>query len=253
LQKTGPLSSPLSKYRFTGDPALNLPAALNLVEPLDRQTLGERAYAKLADLLISGRLAPGEKLSLRAAADVLGVSIMPVREAVSRLVADKALEVTPNRAVRVPLMSAAQFRDLTKGRIAIEGHAAAQAALCRNKADLVSIASAEEAMRAESLSSAPDLPRAVELNKTFHFAVYDAAHSPILVEIIRALWLKAGPVINLDLRANPERLAKGDAIRCHADVCKAIAAGNGEAARNGIAADISGAADVILSRGGLAG
>ena len=58
---------------------MNLPAALNLVEPLDRQTLGERAYAKLADLLISGRLAPGEKLSLRAAADVLGVSIMPVR------------------------------------------------------------------------------------------------------------------------------------------------------------------------------
>ena len=58
---------------------MNLPAALNLVQPLDRQTLGERAYAKLADLLISGRLAPGEKLSLRAAADVLGVSIMPVR------------------------------------------------------------------------------------------------------------------------------------------------------------------------------
>ena len=58
---------------------MNLPAALNLVEPLDRQTLGERAYAQLADLLISGRLAPGEKLSLRSAADVLGVSIMPVR------------------------------------------------------------------------------------------------------------------------------------------------------------------------------
>ena len=37
---------------------MNLPAALHLVEPLDRQTLGERAYAQLADLLISGRLAP---------------------------------------------------------------------------------------------------------------------------------------------------------------------------------------------------
>jgi DNA-binding GntR family transcriptional regulator len=73
------------------------------------------------------------------------------------------------------------------------------------------------------------------------------------VEIIRALWLKAGPVINLDLRANPERLAKGDAIRCHADVRQAIATGNGETAQAGIAADISGAADVILSRGGLAG
>jgi DNA-binding GntR family transcriptional regulator len=232
---------------------LNLPAALNLVEPLDRQTLGERSYAQLADLLISGRLAPGERLSLRAAADVLGVSIMPVREAVSRLVADRALEVTPNRAVRVPLMSAAQFTDLTKVRIAIEGQAAAQAALERDNRDLASIERAEEAMRAESKKARPDLPRAVELNKSFHFAVYEAAHSPILVEIIRALWLKAGPVINLDLRANPERLAKGDAIRFHANVRKAIAERDQGAAQAGIAADISGAAKVILSRGGLAG
>ncbi|HXB78956.1 MAG TPA: GntR family transcriptional regulator [Bradyrhizobium sp.] len=232
---------------------MNLPAALNLVEPLDRQTLGERAYAQLADLLISGRLAPGERLSLRTAAEVLGVSIMPVREAVSRLVADRALEVMPNRAVRVPLMSVAQFRDLTKVRIAIEGHAAAQAALQRNDDDLAAIARAEEAMRAESMKSRPDLPRAVELNKTFHFAVYEAARSPILVEIIRALWLKAGPVINLDLRANPERLAKGDAIRFHANVRKAIAEGDAAAAQAGIAADISGAAEVIVSRGGLSG
>jgi DNA-binding GntR family transcriptional regulator len=232
---------------------LNLPAALNLVEPLDRQTLGERAYAQLADLLISGRLAPGERLSLRTAAEVLGVSIMPVREAVSRLVADRALEVMPNRAVRVPLMSVAQFRDLTKVRIAIEGDAAAQAALQRNDDDLAAIARAEEAMRAESMKSRPDLPRAVELNKTFHFAVYEAARSPILVEIIRALWLKAGPVINLDLRANPERLAKGDAIRFHANVRKAIAEGDAAAAQAGIAADISGAAEVIVSRGGLSG
>ena len=230
---------------------MNLPAALNLVEPLDRQTLGERAYAKLADLLISGRLPPGEKLSLRAAADMLGVSIMPVREAVSRLIADKALEVTPNRSVRVPLMSVAQFRDLTKVRVAIEGHAAAQAAQHRNKSDLALIAQAEAAMRAESKLSTPDLPRAVEFNKTFHFSVYHAAHSPITVEIIRALWLKAGPVINLDLRANPERLAKGDAIRFHASVHKAIIAGDGDAARAGVAADITGAAEFILSRGGL--
>ena len=231
---------------------MNLPAALNLVEPLDRQTLGERAYAQLADLLISGRLAPGEKLSLRAAADVLGVSIMPVREAVSRLVADRALEVAPNRAVRVPLMTAAQFRDLTRVRIAIEGHAAAEAALHRTDDDLAAIARAEQAMRAESEKSKPDLPRAVELNKTFHFAVYEASHSPILVEIIRALWLKAGPVINLDLRANPERLAKGDAIRFHAKVRRAIEDRAGAPAQAGVAADISGAAQVILSRGGLA-
>jgi DNA-binding GntR family transcriptional regulator len=231
---------------------VNLHTAPNLIDPLDRQTLGERAYARLADLLMSGRLAPGEKLSLRAAADLLGVSMMPVREAVSRLVADHALEVTPNRAVRVPVMTAAQFRDLTQVRIAIEGHAAAQAATQRNKADLAAIAAAETAMRAESKLKSPDLPRAVVLNKTFHFAVYEAAGSKILVEIIRALWLKAGPVLNLDLRANPDRLKNGDAVKFHAAARKAIEAGDGAAAAAAIAGDISGASAFILSRGGLA-
>ncbi|HEY8334436.1 MAG TPA: GntR family transcriptional regulator [Tardiphaga sp.] len=231
---------------------MNRPAALTLVEPLDRQTLGERAYGQLAELLISGRLAPGEKLSLRTAAEVLGVSIMPVREAVSRLVADKALEVAANRAVRVPVMSSSQFRDLTRVRISIEGHAAAEAARHRGDDDMVAIARSEAAMRAESEAAMPDLPRAVELNKHFHFDVYNAARSPILVEIIRALWLKAGPVINLDLRGNPDRLAKGDAVRFHADVLRAITSGDADAARAGIAADITGAADFILSRGSLA-
>jgi hypothetical protein len=60
-------------------------------------------------------------------------------------------------------------------------------------------------------------------------------------------------VINLDLRANPERLAKGDAIRFHAEVRRAIVNGEGAAASAGIEADISGAANFILSRGGLAG
>jgi DNA-binding GntR family transcriptional regulator len=149
-------------------------------------------------------------------------------------------------------MTAAQFRDLTQARIAIEGHAAALAAKTRNDGDLKSIVEAEAAMRAESRAAKPNLPRAVELNKSFHFAVYEAAHSATLVEIIRALWLKAGPVINLDLRANPERLAKGDAVRFHANVLAAIKAGDEAGAREGIAADISSAAEVILSRGGLA-
>ncbi len=230
---------------------MNLPAALVLEEPLERLTLGERAYARLADLLMSGRLAPGERLSLRGAAEVLGVSIMPVRAAVSRLVADKALEVEPNRAIRVPVMSAAQFRDLTATRIAIEGHAAALAAEQRSEDDLALIATFEAEMRAESLSPTPDLARAVEANKRFHFALYEAAKSPTLVGIIRALWLKAGPVINLDLRGNPERIHTGGAVRFHADVLAAIISRNPDNARAGIAEDIKSASDFILSRGNL--
>lgn len=227
-------------------------SALNDVEPLDRQTLGERAYRQLADMLIAGRLAPGERLSLRSAADVLGVSIMPIREAVSRLVADRALEVAPNRAVRVPVLTVAQFRDLTRVRVTIEGHAAAEAARNRDDADIALIAKAEAPLREQSRRPQPDMSDAVAFNKNFHFAVYDAAHSPTLTEIIRALWLKTGPVLNLDLRANPERLATGGAVIQHANILAAIRVGDAEGARAGIAADISGAAEFIISRGGLA-
>src|SRR5215212_6725683 len=98
---------------------------------LERVILAERVYSELRNLLMAGELAPGQKLSLRSVAETLGVSMMPVREAVTRLAADQALEVLFNRAVSVPLMTRAQFQDLTTVWSAIEGVATEQAALRR--------------------------------------------------------------------------------------------------------------------------
>ena len=103
-------------------------SALAELPQLDRRTLADTTYEALSDLLAAGRLAPGDRLSLRQSAAVLGVSVMPVREAVSRLVAEGALEVSPNRAIRVPTMSQAEFRALAETRMAVEGIAAARAA-----------------------------------------------------------------------------------------------------------------------------
>ncbi len=225
--------------------------ALSSAPPLERQTLGDQVYAHVRKLLMSGRLAPGDKLSLRSVADVMGVSMMPVREAVSRLVADRALEVTPNRAVRVPEMKRRQFQDLALIRAEIEGLAAASAALDRTASQLADIAAAEQRFRQLSRASDPDLAEAVECNQAFHFAVYEASGLPDLVEIIGGLWLKVGPVINLDLRENPERLATGSAAPLHAEVLAAIRSGDAARARMAIAADIRNAADFILSRNRL--
>ena len=222
------------------------PATLS---PLDRRTLGDKAYVQISDLLIAGKLAPGDKLSLRATAEMLGVSMMPVREAVTRMVADRALEVAPNRAVRVPILSAAGFRDLTSARIAIEGHAAAEAARCAQADDKARLAASERAFRDLRRVKNPDLGLAVKLNQTFHFDLYRGAQSPVLMDIIRALWLKAGPVINLDLRSNPERLRKTQAVEFHAVALQAIVDGDEAAARQAISEDISGAAAYILAQG----
>jgi DNA-binding GntR family transcriptional regulator len=225
--------------------------AISTAAPLERQTLGNQVYAHIRQLLIAGRLAPGDKLSLRQVADVMGVSMMPVREAVSRLVADEAVEVTPNRSLRVPVMSRRQFEDMAVIRAEIEGFAAARAAQHRGGGRLGAITTCEHRFRELTRAVNPDLAAAVEANQAFHFAVYEASGLPDLVGIIGGLWLKVGPVINLDLREKPERLATGSAAMLHAACAKAIAAGDAAAARKAIAADILGAAEFILSRGRL--
>ncbi len=193
---------------------MSIVALLGATPPLERQTLGDQVYRHIRQLLIAGRLTPGDRLSLRSVGDALGVSMMPVREAVSRLVADQALEVMPNRAVRVPVMHARQFRQLATIREQIEGFAAAQAACHGRPEQIKDIARAEEHFAAIAAKAKPDRAAAVEANQAFHFAVYAASGMPDLVEIIGGLWLKVGPVINLDLRENPERISNGSACRC---------------------------------------
>ncbi|CAN1560695.1 GntR Transcriptional regulators [Rhabdaerophilaceae bacterium] len=223
-------------------------AAIKTDSPLARHTLGDQVYAHIRQLLISGRLTPGDRLSLRQIADVLGVSMMPVREAVSRLVADQAIEVTPNRALRVPIIGCRQFAELAIIRAEIEGFAAERAALARTPETLSAIRAAELRFQELCRSATPDLPAAVEANQAFHFAVYEASGLPDLVSVIGSLWLKVGPVINFDLRENPKRLATSSAAHLHAACSNAIAQGDASAARAAIAADIKGAADFIISQ-----
>jgi DNA-binding GntR family transcriptional regulator len=119
------------------------------------------------------------------------------------------------------------------------------------RAALREIAARERDFRDLSRARAPDLSAAVAANQAFHFAVYRAAGSPELLAIIERLWLRVGPVINLDLRENPERLTLGEAVRFHAAALAAIRVGEARKAREAIAGDIRGASNFILSRGRL--
>jgi DNA-binding GntR family transcriptional regulator len=215
------------------------------------RTLAQQAYTDLREWLISGLLTPGEKVSLRTLADHLGVSMMPVREAVSRLVADRALEVLPNRAVRVPVLSLPQFRELTTIRLVIEGFAAERAADLRDRTEVDSMQRFDDAFRRQCARDKPNVSAAVRANRALHFAVYRAARSPALFAIIEGLWLRIGPVLNLDLRGSPARLQLGGAEACHADLVKAIDNRDPRRARAALVADITRAAAFIESRGVL--
>lgn len=214
-------------------------------------TLGAQVLAHLRAQLITGLLAPGDKLSLRPLALQLGVSMQPVRDAVSRLVAERALEVTPKRSVQVPLMRLAQFRELTIIRLGVEGFAAEHAARRRGGAERAALRRHEAAFRRQSKRRAPDVDAAIVANANLHFAIYRAAGMPALVAIIEGLWLRIGPVLNLDLRGGTGRLASGIAVNCHAALLAAIERGDSAAARDALLEDICSTADFIEDRGVL--
>lgn len=217
---------------------------------LDR-TLGSRVSVLLRQRLIGGTFQPGDKLSLRSLAQEFGVSMQPVRHAVAGLIGDEALEVAPNRAVRVPVMTAAKFDELTAIRLAIEGFAVETAARSRSTADLASIRRFDRAFRRECRSATPDAERAVQANQALHFAAYRAAGMPALLAIIEGLWLRIGPVLNLDMRASPQRLQMGQAETCHAALLRGLEEGSPARARAALENDIRAAADVIRGRGVL--
>src|SRR3979490_191437 len=95
---------------------------------IERETVQDRVYSVLRDQLMRGGFEPGQKLKIAELAEALGTSAMPVREALNRLAAERAIESMPNRSVRVPALSRECLQDLMEARFAVEGHAVARAA-----------------------------------------------------------------------------------------------------------------------------
>ncbi|ETF01978.1 transcriptional regulator [Advenella kashmirensis W13003] len=218
------------------------------LKKVDRSTLSDRVHNELSSLLISGQLLPGQMFSLRSLADTLGTSAMPVREAVGRLVAERALEILPNRAIRVPLMTVSRFLELRTIRIELEGLATAQAALNRNQRQLNRMLDLQRLFEEARQSKEPNGQVAVRLNKNLHFCVYGAAGMPILFDMIEALWLQIGPVLNYDLAINSERLMNRQAHIHHKNMVQGIKMKRPEQAAAALVQDLMSASELIMEK-----
>jgi DNA-binding GntR family transcriptional regulator len=222
-----------------------------LVTPVARQTLSRDIYQQLRELLMSGHVMPGELLSLRSIAESLGVSVMPVREAVNRLLSEKALELLPNRGLRVPTMTVSQFREITAIRVNLEGMATARAAELVDEKGLREIEAAHERFTRESLLKRPNEANLIALNKELHFAIYRQARMPILLEMIEALWLRIGPILNYDFRSGSARVTNHVSVAHHDRIFAALKKKDPAGASKALAGDLQGAADFIVGEGKL--
>lgn len=196
-------------------------------------SLRQQVYGSLREALTTGRFAPGQKITFRYVAGVLGVSLTPVREALRRLVAEGAFEMNPNRSVRVPLMTRDKVLELRDIRMELEGLAAAKAALAATRPQIAEIRrAAREILAARTRGdSATDRQKVRE----FHFAVYAAAAQPTLLRLIEGLWLQTGPYMNL---LYPDFISSSRGPAGRQRLIDALQAGDAAAARREMENDI---------------
>lgn len=165
------------------------------VVPLNRETLQDRVYRRVCDLILDGEIAPGQLVTIQSLADACEVSHMPVREALKRLTAAKALTVVSGRSIGIPPLNRASLNDLRNVRVEVEALAAIWA--CRNitEAELQEIA--DVFRRLSAANAAGDARSFLRANHNFHFTIYRAARSETLLTIIENLWLQISPYFNL--------------------------------------------------------
>jgi len=165
------------------------------VVPLNRETLQDRVYRRVCDLILDGEIAPGQLVTIQSLADACEVSHMPVREALKRLTAAKALTVVSGRSIGIPRLNRASLNDLRNVRREIEGLAATWATRNITDEELLGI---EDVYRKLGLANAKgDVRSFLRANHAFHFAIYRAARSETLITIIENLWLQISPYFNL--------------------------------------------------------
>ncbi|WP_197031602.1 GntR family transcriptional regulator [Mesorhizobium ciceri] len=166
------------------------------LKPLDkRPTLADRAYLSLRRALTSGHFAPGEKLTIRDVAAMLDISMTPAKEAMSRLIAEKILRSGSQRSAIVPHLNTHEVGDLYLARISLEASITEEAVNRLTEKDVLKLEAMQSEM--ETASAESDYKLLLRLNERFHLTIYEAAGMPETFDIIRGLWMRLGPHLNI--------------------------------------------------------
>jgi DNA-binding GntR family transcriptional regulator len=138
----------------------------------------------LRELITDRQLSPGTPLRQRDLAEQFDVSYTPVREALRRLESEGLVVSDVHRGATVARTEPEGLEENYRILAALEALAGSLAVAKMSDGDLAEI----EARYREVAACQPDDERLAELNRQFHFRVYECARSPMLLLLMRLLW-----------------------------------------------------------------
>jgi DNA-binding GntR family transcriptional regulator len=152
---------------------------------IEKTSVAEQTYRYLRDTILQGHLAPGQRLPLERVCARLGVSRMPVKEAIGRLVSEGLVEVQPRRGTYVARLDAREVAETFDVRGALEALGAELAAARATEADVARLR--EQIGALEASGRARDVQSHVAGNFAFHGAIVELGGNERLLALYRQL------------------------------------------------------------------
>ncbi len=169
--------------------------SMNLIQT---PTMQELAYKELERAIVTARIKPGERLVAEKLAKQMGISTIPIREAIGRLEARNFLTVQPKKGATVNALSEKNLKEILEIRLLLELPAARKAAIASTQDTVETI----KRLNRQYISGQQknDADMALSANREFHFMIYREANMPILLAMIQNLWDQVSPYYHLMFR-----------------------------------------------------
>lgn len=193
----------------------------------------DRVYRGLRTRIMHGQMAPGQPLTLRGIGREFDVSMTPAREAVNRLVAEGALQMSSSGRVSTPELSNDRIEELAALRALLEVELASRA-LPRAHMALIDRLQMINGTIADVVSNR-DAVGYIRTNLEFHRTLYLRAQAPAMLAMAETVWLQLGPT----MRALYGRLRRTEAPQYHRLIIAALKAGDEPGLRLAVRTDVT--------------
>jgi DNA-binding GntR family transcriptional regulator len=166
----------------------------------------DHAYETILHSILDGEYEPGERLVIERLARELGVSVVPVREAIRRLEADGYVTFTRNIGATVTAIDLDRYPETIEAVAAIEGVALGLAAPHLTSTDMRRAREVNDRLR-ESLTKF-DPNQFTRLNRRFHEILYSACPNRHILSILEREWALLDTTRRSAFTYIPERAAR---------------------------------------------
>lgn len=207
------------------------------LRPLVNPKLSDIAFASLREAIINGLFPPGTRLVEQDIAEQLGISRIPVREAIQMLVDEGLMIKEPRRGAYVPTYSEVELEEIYSLRIVLERFVIERVMANWSPQAKTRLQAIVDAM--EQAAEAGDKLQVSQLDTKFHETLWDLANHHLLLELVSELRVR---IIRFLAEANttlsPSELTAH--AQTHQSVLDALSSGNIEAAKTRITEHILG-------------